>query len=45
MKIARFIILTAICALSQHQPAAGAEMLVKAPPKEKKKDAKASEFD
>ena len=45
MKVGRFIILAAICALPQHQPAAGAEIFVKAPPKEKKKDAKASEFD
>jgi high affinity Mn2+ porin len=34
----------AICALPQHQPAAGAEMLVKAPPKEKKKDIRTPEF-
>jgi high affinity Mn2+ porin len=45
MKFTRLIALAAICALPQHQPAAGAEMLVKAPPKEKKKDIKTPEFD
>jgi high affinity Mn2+ porin len=45
MKFTRLIVFAAICALPQYQPAAGADMLVKAPPKEKKKDAKASQFD